>query len=441
MKKGKRRMAAVLSLMLVPMMAACSSGGNNGNSGNSVGGETVDTLKEVKLKIGLPAAYDATRKEIIDGFIASHPHIKVDVQDAPWGDFTAKIATQIAGNTAPDIWFQENAAILGYGKRGVAEDLSAYIERDLKEEDYIEALYAAKTPDGHVYGVPHGINPAALAFNKKVFAAAGVSLPTDDWTFNDLIENAKLLTKKEAGSETEIYGLAGTAGITQGWFPFIKMAGGQALDETKTKAMFDNPQTIAGLQAMQDGVKEGYFTSREFVEAQGGDQATLANGKAAMYIIQYSNQVTMNRNFPDADWDVVKIPKSVDGNRYVPMVTNSWLIYSKAKPEVKEAAWEFLKYYLSEEAQALLAESGAALPVNKAALAKVEQNTNKPLNKKAFTEGIAESGTTLDENASWNEWRGAAQPIITDIYDGKISVSDAVKEIQEKVQAVLDQNA
>ncbi|MFB9753642.1 extracellular solute-binding protein [Paenibacillus hodogayensis] len=80
------------------------------------------------LKIGLPGAYDVTKKEIIDGFAAKFPNIKVEVQDAPWGDFVTKIATQIAGGMTPDVWLQENAVILGYGKRGVAEDLSSYIK-------------------------------------------------------------------------------------------------------------------------------------------------------------------------------------------------------------------------------------------------------------------------------------------------------------------------
>lgn len=431
----KAKFIWITSLVLSLSLAACSSDPGR-KDGGSVSPESPNQPpKEVALKIGLPGAYDVTKKEIIDGFIAKHPHIKVEINDSPWGDFVAKVATQIAGNTAPDLWFQENAVILGYGKRGVAEDLSSYIKRDLKEDDYISALFAARTPDGKVYGIPHGINPTALAYNKKVFANANVPLPTDNWTFQDLIETAKKLTKKE-----ELYGLIGNAGITQGWFPFITMTGGRALDNTKTKSMFNDPKTIAGLQAMQDGVKAGYISGLEYNRAQGGDLPVLANGKGAMYVLQYSNQTTMNKSFPDADWDVVKIPKSVDGKRYVPMVTNSWLIYSKAKPEVKEAAWAFMKYYLSEEVQNMIAGSGSSIPVHKKALKEIEKQTSKPVNKKAFTDGIAEAGTTLDENASWNEWRGVAQPIIGDIFNGKITAEAGAGEIHKKVQTVLDQN-
>ncbi|RXZ76654.1 extracellular solute-binding protein [Paenibacillaceae bacterium] len=432
-----------LLLAVIMVVAACSSGnskegtsdpGNNNNPSNT------DNEKKVTLKIGLPGSYEVTSKEIIDGFIASHPNIDVVIQEAPWGDFTSKIATQIAGNTMPDVWFQENATILSYGERGVAEDLTKYIEQDLKADDYIDSLFSAKTPDGQVWGVPHGINPVALAYNKDVFEAAGLPVPTDDWTFNDLIEASKQLTVKEGDAKPTQFGFIGSFSITNGWFPWIKQAGGSALDETKTKANFDNPQTIAGLQQLVDGNLNGYFADIDFLKANGGELEVFASGKAAMYFMQYSLQVSMNDSFPDVDWDTVKIPKAVDGNRYVPTVANSWLISSRAKDEAKDAAWQFLKYYLGEEAQAIVANSGSALPVKKDALALLNDSTTKPLNKQAFTEGIEEGGVTLDENATWSEWRILVQQVVNEMMVGNVDVEKGAVDIHKKVQEVLDAN-
>ncbi len=388
-----------------------------------------------KLKIGLPGSYEVTSKEIIDLFIAEHPHIDVEIQEAPWGDFTSKIATQIAGNTMPDVWFQENAVILGYGERGVAEDLAPYIARDLDVNDYIDGLFSARTPEGKVWGIPHGINPIALAYNKTVFDEAGLPYPTDEWTFQDLIETAK-----ELSVEGERYGFIGAYSITTGWFPWIKQAGGSALDETKTRSMFDDEKTITGLKQLREGIEEGYFTHIDFVKAHGGELETFASGKAAMHFLQYSLQVNMNNQYPDAEWDVVKVPLAVDGNRYVPMVANSWLISSRASKDSKEAAWEFLKFYLGATAQEIVAASGSTLPVKKSAYAVIEASDTKPFNKKAYTDGIAEGGVTLDENASWNEWRLLVQQQVNEsIVHGKISVEQAAAEIHKRVQEVLDE--
>lgn len=400
----------------------------------------VHAQRQVRLKIGLPGSYDVTSKEIIDRFIETHPHINVEIQEAPWGDFTSKIATQIAGNTMPDVWFQENAVILGYGQRGVAQDLSAYIERDLNTDDYIDGLFSARTPEGKVWGVPHGINPVALAYNKAVFEAAGVPFPTDDWTFADLIETAKKLTVKE-GNDTKQFGFVGAYSITTGWFPWIKQAGGSALDEAKANSMFNDSRTVAGLRQLRQGIEEGYFTNVDFIRAHGGELDVFAGGKAAMHFMQYSLQVNMQNSFPDTDWDVVKVPKAVDGNRYVPMVGNTWLISSRASQAAKDAAWEFLKFYLGDEVQNIIAESGSTLPVKKSAYAVVEESGTKPLNKKAYTDGIAESGVTLDENATWNEWRLLVQQQVNEsVVHGKITVEEAAAEIHKRVQEVLDAN-
>lgn len=451
MKKKYGLWTTMLAMSLV--FTACSS--NNGGSGNSPAASpsnaspqasessappSSEPTKQLSLTIGLPGSYDVTKKEIIDQFIATHPHITVKVEDAPWGDFVSKIATQIAGNSTPDVWFQENATILGYGKRGVAEDLGPYIERDLNASDYIDALFSARTSEGQVWGVPHGINAVALAYNKSAFAAANVDLPTDDWTFADLIEASKKLTIKE-GKDTKQFGYIGNTSIATGWFPWIKQAGGLVLDDTKTKSMLDDPKTLEGLKQLRQGIEEGYFTNNDFVKANGTEMDVFATGKAAMYLMQYSQQVGMNASFPDADWDVVKVPKAVDGNRYVPMVTNSWLISSRASDDSKEAAWQFLKFYLGDEAQKIVAESGASIPVKKSAYEVFGTSTTKPLNKNGFIEGVSEGGVTTDENASWAEWRLLVQQEVNDaVVQGTKSVEDALTAAHKSVQQVLDEN-
>lgn len=444
----KRFLTFVTALVMVITIIGCSSG--NTVTKQSTSAESKATTqqtetqapKEVKFSLGLPGGYDITNKKIVDGFQAKYPYVKLEIDNAPWADFATKIVTEIAGNTAPDSWFQENAVILGYGKQGAAEDLAPYIEKDINKDEYISGLFAAKVGD-KVFGVPHGVNPIALAYNKKIFTDANIPFPTDDWTYQVLIDTAKKLTKDTNGDgNPEIYGFFAQNGITQGWFPWIKSAGGQALDSTLTKAVFDDAKSIEGITAWTDLIyKLKVSPSKSLSDGLGGDNKMFGNNMVAMMFVQYSTaQALINKNFPDLDWDVVKIPIGSDGKRIVPMVTNSWVIFSRAKKESKDAAWLWLKYYLSQEGQDILAESGASLPVYKSSLDKVQSASFKPANKKAFTEGMAEAGTTLDENACWNEWRTAAQPIFTDIFQNKISPTEGLKQIKEKVQKVLDDN-
>lgn len=435
----KAKKTVLLSMMTALTLSACSSGGTGqteNGSGGSGAAPSNQPPKEVTLKIGLPGAYDITNKKIIEGFQAKYPHIKLQIDESPWADFTKKIVTNIAGNNPPDIWFQENAVILGYGKRGVAENLEPYIKRDLKTADYIDALTSAKGADGKIYGIPHGVNASALAYNKKLFQDSNVPVPTDNWTYQDLLDTAKKLTKDTNGDgKPDQFGFNTAASIALGWIPWIKSSGGSAIDPASGKSMFGDPKTIDGLQKWADTInKDKISPTRE----QQTNMKYFEEGKSAMTFIQSSSQVSLVKNKPDLDWDVVKMPIGLNGKRFVPIVVNQWVIYSKAKTEAKEAAWTFLKYYLSDEAQTFVAESGASLPVKKTTLEAVEKQTTKPLDKKAFTKGIEEAAGTLDENPTWNEWRAAATPILNDILDGKKTAADGAKEIQPKVQAILD---
>ncbi len=447
----KRICAVLLALAVMASFAGCSSGkgaaetsksNESAGAGTSKAETTATVQKEVTLKLGLPGGYGITSQKIVDSFKTKYPNVKLDIDEAPWGDFVGKITTQIAGGNAPDVWFQENAVVIGYGAKGAAEDLAPYIQADIKSDDYVAALYSSKVGD-KVWGIPHGINPIALAYNKKIFTDANVPFPTDAWTYQDLVDTAIKLTKDENKDGTpEIYGFLATAGITQGWFPWIKAKGGQILDPTLTKAAFDDPKTLEGVTLWSDLVNKYKVSPTEAVnKALGGDFQIFGNNKAAMFFIQYSTANSIvNKNFPDLDYDTVKIPIGFDGKRVVPMVSNCWVIFSKASQEGKDAAWLWIKNYLSEESQDIVAESGASIPLLKSSQAKLGTAAFKPANKEAFTKGIEEAGTTLDENASWNQWRAEANPILVDILYGKVQPADGLKQIQEKVQKVLDEN-
>lgn len=453
----KKRLISVLLIMVMAMSLLSGCGSSSGKeetkttdqsvSGTKEGNKTEEEKKEeskpVTLTIGLPGGYDVTSKEIIDGFKTAYPHITLVIDEAPWGDFTKKITTQIAGGNAPDIWFQENAAVLGYGDMGAAEDLMPYIKRDLKLEEYASNLFSAQEGE-KVWGVPHGGNPIALAYNKDIFDAADVPYPTDDWTYEDMIEAAKLLTKDTNGDgATDVYGLLTAGGITDGWFPWINSAGGQALDEAKRNAVFNDEKSLKGITEWVNTIHTYKISpSRSTNNELGGTAQMFGNGMGAMMFLQYSlGSAVLNTNFPDLNYDTAKIPLTFDGSeRVVPNVSNTWLIFSKAKEDNKEAAWTFLKYYLSTDVQKLVAESGSTIPVNKEALAYVDTLQSKPLNKKAYTEGVDVAGVTLDENKCWNEWRTAAQPIFNDIMDGKTDPQTGLNQIKTDVQKILDEN-
>ena len=70
-------------------------------------------------------------------------------------------------------------------------------------ENYPEDIWGLYTYDDKYYAVPKDIDTIALWYNKTLFDEAGLDYPTADWTWDDVTEAAKKLTKDD-GSQ---YGL------------------------------------------------------------------------------------------------------------------------------------------------------------------------------------------------------------------------------------------
>lgn len=396
-------------------------------------GPAIDSTKQYSLIIGLPGSYNVTSKEIFESFQSKYPNIELIIQSEEWHPFTMSIELKLESEVGPDVWLQENASILGFAQKGFIEDLAPYIERDLNAEDYIDTLYAAKAGD-KIYGVPHGSNPIALAYNKKIFDDAGEPYPSDNWTYDDMIAAAQRLTSRKSpdAPSTDIYGYISSPNMTQGWFPWIKSTGGSCLDETGTKATMTDPKTIQGIKNWVNNFLELKVSPSRLSDSK----QVFGEQRAAMYFMQYSEAAYLNsKKF--LDYDTVMIPKASDGNRYVINVCNTWAINAAAPEESKEAAWLFIYHYLSEASQDIVAASGGTLPIRISSLAKLDTGT-KPANKAAFAKGVEEGGTTMDENATWDKWRRVVNTGLEAVFDGTVTAEDACANIQQGVQAILD---
>lgn len=100
----KHKKVSILVCMLLVFSvfaAACSGGGTTGSSevaGTDPENNGGAAQEEVEITLGYysDGKSDAKMKELIEKFTAKFPHIKVDTQSAPYGQFYQKLDTQIA---------------------------------------------------------------------------------------------------------------------------------------------------------------------------------------------------------------------------------------------------------------------------------------------------------------------------------------------------------
>ena len=104
----------------------------------------------------------------IDAYSAANPGVKIAPQPGEWASYWDKLATQVAGNTAPDIIQMDMAYISEYGNRGALLDLSK-----VDTSKFIEGTVDSGKINDTLYGVNAGINCLVVLVNPEIIAASG----------------------------------------------------------------------------------------------------------------------------------------------------------------------------------------------------------------------------------------------------------------------------
>lgn len=421
----KRILSCVLIIILALSIAGCSSNTSN---------------EAVTLKLGLPGGKDITPPELVESFKAANPNITVELDETPWNEFKKKLKMQVAASNPPNVFIMDSGYIAALGGMGAAIDLKDKIKKDINADDYSSGLYAGKDAEGHIWGIPHGLNAVGVYYNKKLFDEAGLSYPAEDWTYADMLEMAKKLTKdKDGDGVTDQYGLINGYYITDGWLPYVSAAGGAPLDETRKKSNFKDEKTIEGFRKMLEPIQNGSSPSREWITANGNGASAFYMGKVGMYMALSSHVRNINKNAPAGfEYDVQMMPVGWDGNRHCVYVPNLWSIFSKSSEAEQNASWKWIKHFLSDDSQATVADTLlSGYPIKLSALERISTKANVPSNVKVFYEGIDKYGLTLYENKSFEEWRPKVDEVTNLMVNGAMSLEEGMAEIDKKVTEAL----
>ncbi|SDN94122.1 multiple sugar transport system substrate-binding protein [Paenibacillus sp. yr247] len=443
MKKKLITTIGVVGMSTALILSGCSTG----KSGKA--DETqVKKAEPVDLFIGYDSDPPTKKKmeEILAKFKTIHPEINIKTETAPYDQFYEKLTTQIAANSAPDVFQSDGTKVFGFAQRGVIRDITDMVNSDLKKDE-IYGLDFDKTSDGKYWGVPQGIQVGALFYNKDLFDKAGVKYPTNDWTWDDLKAAAEKLTLDASGktatdpsfdkTKVKQYGFTFFSS-SRGAFNILKAFGGGILDPSMTKSIANSPENKKALEWMVDGMNRKLFPNPADLKAFQDNFKVFLSGSSAMQIDIYAATTAMNG--AGLNYDVAPLPKGPTGKRFAPVIANSWVINKKADDKKAKAAWEWIKYWAdNDDAQKEWTQVGEAVPVKKS-VANSDMfliKTTKPENKKVFLDSLAFAGT-IDSNAVFSEWVKVYNDNNADLFMNKIKVDEWLTKTDQGVQKVLD---
>ncbi|MBN1689328.1 MAG: sugar ABC transporter substrate-binding protein [Candidatus Omnitrophica bacterium] len=420
----KRLKLTVLALCL-GVLAGC--GGVAGDDG------------KIPIKVafwGSPDEIDIISDSIKDWQV-SHPNIKVVFEHTPYTGYDSKILTRIAGGAAPDIIATEVDYFVTFATKNVLEDLTPYLEEDatFSQDDFFPTILDRFTVKGHLLALPRDVAPFACVFyNKELFDEMGLDYPKDDWSWDDLLRLARVLTKKDANGRITQYGFYGWA-----WQNFVYGNGGAIVDDIKnpTRTLLDSPESIQGVQFYADliNIYEVMPTPVVLSNLGMGIDLMFASGRLAMLLSGiWETPGLRNYKF---DWDVAMFPKNPKGVRAFGSGGSGYAILKSSKH--KEEAWEVIKALTGPEGQAELAKRGLAQP-SRIAVAKGKawaKDPSRPANKKMLNEAV----NYIKFSPFHPRWREVEEKYLAQkldlVFNGRKQASEVLTELAPTINEIL----
>lgn len=386
---------------------------------------------------GGDGTYEGVYQPRIEAFMEQYPNIKVEVITVA-DDYETKIQTQFAGNKLPDVCqVAENG--IGFATKGMFLDLSDKIQANGIDADALWSnVIDQYTYDGQIFGLPDRGGCTIMYYNKDLFDDAQIPYPDKDWTLDDYFDAVQKLTKDTDGD-----GVIDQWGTTSThyqaiWGYMFQANGGNLIKDGEV--VVNSPENLELLTKYNDAYQNGYVVSYEELEQanQGGDayfqQGRLGMNLTGMWCIKgYSEEEGLN-------FDITTVPKGIQDAGW-PM-GSALAISAKSDPAKQEAAWTFIQYMTSTEAQAMLGDGIADCPANLETLAS-DAFVNQQVNGRDLSLDIIETSmdrVTIDglfKGPYYQEIIDEARNQIKEMLLGRLTPEECLETMQTNFEEIL----
>ncbi len=424
----KRTLFSLILVLILALTACAQAGGTPAPSNQAA---------EIRFMAwGDPAELEVW-KQIVADFEKEYPNVKVSVEVSDWDSYWTKLKTLLAANNPPDIFAIDAPLYKDYQSRGVLLNLKPYLDANpgLLDGLYPVTLKAYETPEGY-FGLPRDFQTIVVFYNKDMFDAAGVPYPQQGWTYDDLREIARKLTKDTNGDgKVDQYGFyADLWDMELIWSEGIWAHGGDVINADATQTLIGTPEARKAWKLFHDMIfVDGSWPDANTAAQYGGDP--FLAGVAAMTTIgHWAIPGYAEASFK---WDVAPMPTGPAGQ--ATSVNSAGFVVAKATKYPQES-FNFIKFVLSEKGQTRLAELGFACPVLKSVAespAFLEQEVK--VNHQVFLDSLA-FARMKPSFKGYEEWSSVIGDGMSVVWTGEAELDATLDEVVKQADEVLAKN-
>jgi multiple sugar transport system substrate-binding protein len=448
MRFNRMTMLILCLLILTGILAGCSSSGNDSKE---------NAVTSIKVMY-----YDERSFYQQYGmlFSAMFPEIEIEVVSTQTiqyeqGKDMNKAMQEFIDEQKPDVLMLDIEQYRQKASEGKLYNLEAFIKKDKYDlEGIIPGVidYVKNQSDGILYGMAPNFSSQALYYNKDMFIKNGVPFPEDRMSWEQLLELAARFPT-DGTKEDRIYGLK--AGYNNNLYQFgltmgnsmglsfvnpttmqmtINTDSWKAVFDTADKAIKSGSLYMENPNGMSNGSSyESYLLQDPFI---GGKVAMVLDGNYLMNQIKEAKNVLKDKGVQN--WDLVTVPV----NPQSPDVSTGMSIYQifaiDAQSTNTEAAWKFISYINGDEfARVTSKVQNGGFPIRTKYLA-AEEGLNMAAfySLKPSQSSIYKDFDKLPQDF-FMKFDGITQQEMQGVTDGKVSVSEALDNLQNKGQQIL----
>ena len=385
--------------------------------------------------------YDPLLYELV---AEQYPEIDLEVSTTPfatdggWEPYGDNMITRIAGGEGIDVIYAPTEVLPLFTVKKVIRSLDPYIDADPEtrkdmEDDIHPTLIEGTQWLGEQIGLPNGYNNMIIHYNPLIFEEKGAKMPTKDWTWDDFLE-ACLMIADVKGTEEDLYAYSFWGSSTFGMCAWYFNNDTSMFTDDWLDSNMDDPKVAETLQFLADLVLVHKVSPSpagwdEWAQFHSGHQAMRTcggwciNGAKSDEFYDFALQYQPHKSGPlktnigigayclatitdaeEAAWNVIKVLNGYD-------MQLSWVVVDGAPPSRKSVAE-------SKEFMALAEPSPHA-------------------DMSIMWESL-DYGQVIPAPPNFNLTEPILSRYYSQIWNGELSVEEAVQGAHEEIQAEMD---
>lgn len=407
------RVAAVLAAVALTVTACSANDGGSSTTQPAAGATAAeDVVLEVWDYLGQGVS-DTAMDATVAAFEDANPGITVKRTSFAYSDLATAIVQGGVGGSVPDVAIVDVVDTQNFAALGLLQDVTDQLGDTAGE--FFPGPWQSTQVGGKTYGRPLNSNNLALYYNKDLFEAAGVDVPT---TWDEFRQAAQALTSGD-NVGVAMSAVKNEQGTFQ-FLPFLWQAGGDLDTFAEDGA--------TALEFLGDLIQDGSMSSAVANYSQEDARTQFVNGKAAMMI----NGPWELQNLKDAGINYGVAPLPAGAKAATGMGGENVVTFAQAAEP--EAAVLFMEYLTGAEGAKTYCDQSGQLSSRVDLEGQLALSSDPDM--QVFEAQIAVARARA-YGAKYNEISAAVQEALQKALTGAASAEDAAAQAAETITPLL----